>query len=129
MSQSQEDYSVENRFPVAYASRLLSEAERNYGITDLKGLAESWAISHFKTYIHGMHSTVITDRSALKALNDKSILTGRLLRRAEKLLEYNFDINYCSGKDNIVPNFMSRIYLMELTSSVEDEKRPRNCQD
>ena len=69
-----------------------------------------------------MHFTVITDHSAIKALEDKSILTGRLLRRAEKLLEYNFDIIYKPGKDNIVPDSLSRIYLVELTSPVEDEK-------
>ena len=45
-----------------------------------------WAISHFETYIHGMNFTFITDHSALKALKDKFILTGRLLGRAEKLL-------------------------------------------
>ena len=83
LSQSQDDCGFENRFPVAYASQLLSKVERNYGITDLEGLAVSWAISHFETYINGMHFTVITDHSALKALKDKSILTGRLLRRAE----------------------------------------------
>ena len=66
LSQSQDDYGFENRFPVAYASQLLSEAERNYGITNLEGLAVSWAISHFETYIHRMHFTVITDHSALK---------------------------------------------------------------
>ena len=65
MSQSQDYCGVKNRFPVAYASQSLSKAERNYGITDLKGLAVSWAISHFETYIHGMHFTVITDHSAL----------------------------------------------------------------
>ena len=111
-----------NRFPVAYASQLLSKAERNYGITDLKGLAVSWAISHFETYIHGMHFTVITDHLALKALKDKSVLTWRLLRRAEKLLEYNFDIVYRLGKENMIPDFLSRIYLVELTSPDEDGK-------
>ena len=90
MSQSQDKCGFENRFPVAYASQLLSKAERNYGITDLEGLAVPWAISHFETYIHGMHFTVITDHLALKALKDKSFLTGRLLRRAEKLLGYDF---------------------------------------
>ena len=55
-----------------------------------------------------MHFLVITDHSALEALKNKSILTGRLLRRAEKLLEYNFDIIYCSGKDNVVSDFLSR---------------------
>ena len=69
-----------------------------------------------------MHFTVITDHSALKALRDKSILTGRLLRRAEKLLEYNFDIVCCSGKGNVVPYFLLRIYLVELNSPGEDEK-------
>ena len=122
LSQSQDDYGFENRFPVAYASQLLSEVERNYGITILEGLAVSWAISHFETYIHGMHFTVITDHSALKALKDKSVLTGRLLRRAEKLLEYDFDVIYCSGRDNVVPDFLSRIYLVELTSPVEDKR-------
>ena len=76
----------------------------------------------FETYIHGMHFTVITDHLALKALKDKSVLTGRLLRRAEMLLEYNFDIVYCSGSKNVIPDFLSRIYLVEMTSPDEDGK-------
>ena len=83
----------------------------------------SWAKSHFETYIHGMHFIVITDHSALKALKDKSVLTGRLLRRAEKLLEYDFDDIYRSGRDNIVPGFLSMIYLVELTPSPIEDKR------
>ena len=50
-----------------------------------EGLAVSWAISRFENYIRRMHFTVITDHLALKALKYKSILTGRWLRRAEKL--------------------------------------------
>ena len=69
-----------------------------------------------------MHFTVITDHLALKALKDKSVLTGLLLRRAEKLLEIDFDILYCSGNENVVPDFLSRIYLVELTSPDEDRK-------
>ena len=42
---------------------------------DLEGLAVSWAISYFETYIHGMNLKIITDHSALK---DKSLLTGIL---------------------------------------------------
>ena len=61
MSQLQDDSGFENRFSVAYASRSLSKAERNYGITDLEGSAVPWAISHFETYKHGMDFTVITD--------------------------------------------------------------------
>ena len=102
----------------------MNEAERNYRITNLKGLAVLWAISHFETYIHGMNFTVISDHSALKALKDKSILTGCLLRRAEKLLEYDFDVIYCAGSEHVVPDFLSRIYLTEMSVTGEIEK---NC--
>ena len=69
-----------------------------------------------------MHFTVITGHSALKALKDKSVLTGRLLKRVEKLLKYNFDIVYRSDNENMVPDFLSRIHLVELTSPDEDRK-------
>ena len=86
LSQSHSYDGIIERLPVAYTSQSFHEAEQNYRITDLKGLAVSCAISHFKTYIHGTKFTVTNDHSALKALKDKSILTGCLLRRAEKLL-------------------------------------------
>ena len=60
-----------------------------------------------------MHFTVITDHSALKALCDKSNLTGRLQRRANKLMEHDFTIVYRPGKQNVVPDFLSCIYLNE----------------
>ena len=107
---------------MVYANWSLSDAEHNYGIADLEGLAVYRAISHFETYIHGMQFTVTTDHSALKALKDKSLLTCRLLQRAEKLLEYNFDVIYWAGQEHVVPNFLSIIYLAEMSVS-EDEER------
>ena len=62
---------------MVYANRL-SDAEHNYGVRDLEGIAVSWAITQFKTYIHGMQFTIITNHFAQKALEDKSLLTGRL---------------------------------------------------
>ena len=72
LSQKFNEGSSEISMPIAYASRSLSKAERNYGVTDLEGLAVIWAIQHFESYIHGMHFTIVTDHSALKALKDKS---------------------------------------------------------
>ena len=45
LSQAQGADGISDRFPVAYASRLLNKAEQNYGITDLEGLTVLWAIS------------------------------------------------------------------------------------
>ena len=59
-------------------------------ITNLKGLAVSWAISHFETYIHGMNFTVITDHSALKALEEKSSLTKRFITYSKEVAGVKF---------------------------------------
>ena len=42
--------------------------------------------------------------------------------KGEKFLKYNIDVIYCSGKDNVVPDFLLKIYLVELTSLDEAEK-------
>ena len=74
-------------------------------------------------YIHGMNFKIITNNSALKALKDKSLLMGGLLRRAGKLLEYEFDAICQSRKEHVVPDFLSRLYLVEMltTGRVEDD--------
>ena len=53
LSQAQEADGISDRFPVAYASRLLNKAKRNYGITDLEGLAVFWVISYLKRIFTG----------------------------------------------------------------------------
>ena len=39
--------------PVAYASRAVSAAEKNYGVADLETFAVIWAVAHFRTYLYG----------------------------------------------------------------------------
>ena len=57
-----------------------------------------------------------------KSIERQLVLTKRLLRRAENCLNLIFDIVYRSGNKNVVPDFLSRIYLVELTSPDEDGK-------
>ena len=77
LSQPQEDGKLH---PVAYASRSLTKAERNYGITELETLAVVWGITHFHYYLYGNTVTVYTDHSAVRAILETPNPSGKHAR-------------------------------------------------
>ncbi|GFW76877.1 retrovirus-related Pol polyprotein from transposon 297 [Trichonephila clavipes] len=60
----------QNQKPIAFASRTLNKAERNYTVTEREYLAVIWALNKFKTYFGPLPVKVITDHAALTKLTN-----------------------------------------------------------
>ena len=66
---------------IAYASKTLNKAQRNYGATELEVLAVVFGIEKFRYYaLNNMQFKVVTDHSAISALLRTKYPDGRLAR-------------------------------------------------
>ncbi|GMF23303.1 unnamed protein product [Phytophthora fragariaefolia] len=111
--------------PITYASKVNSEAESKYSITELECLAVVWAIKLFRPYLYGRRFTIVTDHAALKWLMTSSKLTGKLHRWALTLQEYDFDVEYRPGNTNVVADALSRAPTMKVLAAVGRQRRWR----
>eukprot|EP00253_Pinus_taeda_P002887 PITA_02887 len=62
--------------PIAFASRKLSKAEKNYSTMEHEGLATVEVLQNFRNYFLGRYFKMYTDHFALKYLVDKPVLGG-----------------------------------------------------
>ncbi|GFW24526.1 retrovirus-related Pol polyprotein from transposon opus [Trichonephila clavipes] len=98
----------QNQKPIAFASRSLNKAERNYTVTKRECLAVIWALNKFKTYFGPLPVKVITDHAALTKLTNGKNLSSRMIRWALKLSEFNIEWEHKSGVQNVVADLLSR---------------------
>jgi len=94
--------------PVAFTSRKLNPAERNYPTHEQELLAVVHALKTWRFYLDGSHFIVYTDHATLQHFPTQPKLTRRQARWMELLQEYNFTFKYKKGADNVVPDALSR---------------------
>ena len=96
--------------PLAFFSRQLNKAEKNYATIDRELLGIHSAILHFRYFLEGRDFTVYTDHKPIvAAIKKKSELkSGRQTRQLATISEYTTDIQHVTGKDNVVADTLSR---------------------
>src|SRR5262249_43171363 len=96
--------------PIAYASRMLSRAERNYTITEKEALAVIWLLEGHRPYLYGTDVTIETDHQALKWLEQTPAKQrgGRVARWFNTLNEYKASWCWKPGRSHVVADFFSR---------------------
>ncbi|CAA9999561.1 unnamed protein product, partial [Nesidiocoris tenuis] len=85
--------------PVAFASRTLSDTEKNYSQIDKEALSIKWGVFKFFHYLYNQRFTLITDHRPLVQIfgskNKLPLLSAtRMLHYALQLQIFNFDVKY-----------------------------------
>ncbi|GAQ92802.1 hypothetical protein KFL_011450010, partial [Klebsormidium nitens] len=94
--------------PVAFESKRLNRAERNYSARDREQLALVHATHKWRHYLLGRPVTVSTDHRPLLFPLRLEFMKSRHHRWEEQLAQFNLNLVYREGRLNIVPDALSR---------------------
>ncbi|KAJ9509460.1 hypothetical protein QJQ45_001918 [Haematococcus lacustris] len=91
---------MQDGYPLAYLSKKLSSAERNYTTGEQELLALITACKEWRCYLEGVPFALFTDHKPLTALPTQKVLSRRQARWMEFLSRFTFDLQYLPGDAN-----------------------------
>jgi transposase InsO family protein len=102
---SQPNLSGRGERPVAYVSRTLTDAEKNYSQIHREALAIIFCVNKFHQYLYGRHFTLKTDHKPLVSIfgphtGIPTMAASRMERWALILASYTFTIEYVRTDEN-----------------------------
>ena len=100
--------------PVAYTSRTLSSAEKNYSQLDKEALALVYGVKEFHKYLFGRHFTLETDhRPLIYIFGNKKKLPQMAASRVQRwcvfLSGYDYEIKFIKRSKNKNADCLSRL--------------------
>jgi hypothetical protein len=109
--------------PVAFASRTLNQAEKNYSTTEKELLAIVWGMRYFRPYLYGKQFLVVTDHKPLTWIMNVKDPGSLLLRWRIKLEEYDYEVVYRKGTLNTNADALSRNSSLKGAKETPEENR------
>ena len=109
---------------IAYVSRAFSKAEQRYSTIERELTALRFCVKAFKPFLYNIKFVLNTDHQPLIYLHRMKIMDNRLTRTYEELCEFDYDIEYTPGKENIMADLMSRLptKIFEQNKNEEEQK-------
>lgn len=94
--------------PVAYESRQMSPAEKNYPVHEQELLAVIHALNKWRMLLLGMKVNVLSDHHSLTYFLRQKTLSRRQARWIELLADFDVEFCYIKGEENTVADALSR---------------------
>ena len=99
--------------PVAFFSRTLNNSEKRQSAVEREAAAIVEAVRKWRLFVIGRKFTIVTDQQAVSLIfssgHSSKIKNDKLLRWRLELSEYQYDIHYRPGVDNVVCDTLSRV--------------------
>ena len=110
--------------PLAFFSRTLKEAEKNYSTIDREALGIIHVLSCARSWLLGYRIILRTDHRPLQFIHANCSRNSRLNRWRTLLQEFSPELEYVKGSENVIADWLSRYGHSELPSpstvSVQD---------
>ncbi|KAJ1044168.1 hypothetical protein NDA10_005274 [Ustilago hordei] len=108
--------------PVAFYSRKMSSAEKNYEIHDKELLAVVACLTQWRHMLAGLPNqlVILTDHEALKYFKSQRRITGRQARWAMILADFDFILQYRPGDKGGEPDALTRRADMQPAGEEQD---------
>lgn len=107
--------------PVAYFSRKLNESQKKKKAIYLECLAITEAVKYWQHWLIGRHFKVFCDHKPLEKMNIKARTDEELGDLTYYLSQFDFEIKYYPGKDNLEADCLSRNPVLESAEDEEDK--------
>lgn len=114
--------------PISFESRKLKTHELNYPTHDLELAAVVHALVRWRHFLLGHRFELHSDHQSLQYIFTQPNLNARQRRWMEFLCEYDFDVHYIKGKENVVADALSRRHHALSSMSTSTDLRERILQ-